>query len=212
MYPDVVLGILGKNNISIEYTNNETSLNILWDDENSLMGDESGELTWEVDLWEDLLTWDIFDSEDDEITQNGMDDVMDPDTLTALLQLGDEDTENSEVDNNWETTTDVHGSPENKWDIDTYKDLGLLLDESNSDKDEVLKKLNDYKAQGIIYQDWWTENDNAGAYKYGTYIVKKTTTLIETIETTWEMDMNEIEKIFDTFDGYLSKLEALKSN
>jgi hypothetical protein len=29
-----------------------------------------------------------------------MDDVMDPDTLTALLQLGDEDTENSEVDNN----------------------------------------------------------------------------------------------------------------
>jgi hypothetical protein len=29
MYPDVVLGILGKNNISIEYTNNETSLNIL---------------------------------------------------------------------------------------------------------------------------------------------------------------------------------------
>jgi hypothetical protein len=34
--------------------------------------------------------------------------------------------------------------------------------------------------------------------------------MIESIETTGEMDMNEIEKNFNTFDGYLSKLEALK--
>jgi hypothetical protein len=36
--------------------------------------------------------------------------------------------------------------------------------------------------------------------------------MIESIETTWEMDMNEVKKTFDTFDGYLSKLESLKSN
>jgi len=216
MYPDVVSSILWKNNISIEYQNNTSSVILSWEDENfGLTWDAVEELTWDTELWELLtpdenLTWndDLMVNKDNQSSWWGLDDVLDPDTLAALLWWNDW---NSNIENTWETVSEIHDSPSNdSGDIDTYKDLWLLLDESNSDKTEILKRLNDYKAQGIIYQDRWTENDNQGAYKYGTYIVKKATAMIESIETTGEMDMNEIEKNFNTFDGYLSKLEALK--
>lgn len=218
MYPDVVWAILWKNNISIEYQNNTSSV-VLWDDDNSaltwdvLTWEVVEELTWDAelwDLWEQLLpdenlTW----NENSQSTWWGLDDVLDPDTLAALLQWNDAE---SGTEKSWESVTELHNSAIDSDDMDTYKDLWLLLDESNSDKSDVLKKLNDYKAQGIIYQDWGTENDNQGVYKYGTYIVKKATAMIESIETTGEMDMNEVKKTFDTFDWYLSKLESLKSN
>lgn len=222
MYPDVVSGILWKTNISIESTNSEISLNLLWDDKDSVSTDDNTE-TWDLDLWDDVLTWDVLAGETEQLdndTQDGsMDDILDPDTLTALLQLGDEDTdtenadtENIDTEDAWEVVTEIHNSPEDTDSFDTYKDLWLLIDEWNSEKDSILEKLNDYKAQGIIYQDWWSENDNQGAYKYGSYIVKKTTAMIDSIETTGKIDMNELEKIFDTFDWYLSKLDGLVSN
>jgi len=221
MYPDVVSSILWKNNISIEYQNNTSSVILSWEEEDfgltwdALTWDVVEELTWDTELWELLvpeenLTWNdvLIEDKNNQSSWWGLDDVLDPDTLAALLWGNDWD---SDIENTWETVSEIHNSPsDDTGDIDTYKDLWLLLDESNSDKTEILKKLNDYKAQGIIYQDWWTENDNQGAYKYGTYIVKKTTAMIESIETTGEMDMNEIEKNFNTFDGYLSKLESLK--
>ena len=209
MYPDVVASILWENNLVIEYSNNN-NVAILGSE-----SDESEDLLWDMQ-WEDiewLLTWEneIQDEENNEIWQSEWDDILDPDSLAALLQP-DENEGLWEPETKWEEVIqEVHNSADT-WEIDTYKDLWLLIDEDKSDENEVLKSLNDYKAKAIIYQERGSQNDNQTIYKYSTYIIKKCTTLIENIETTWKMDINEVNKYFDQFDWYLSKMEELKSN
>lgn len=214
MYPDVMASILWKDNIIVEYLN--PGVEIWWDEEMDI--DQN---TWDIDelenvgnTWEvliDELTWDevelegeIMDIVDEE------DDIIDPDTLAAAILAADQEEE--DTDSTWENITEIHGSSIiDLGDIDTYKDLWDLIDEKNFDKNEILKKLNDYKSQWTTYQKWWNDNGNQNVYKYGTYILQKCDAMIDDIEKWWEIDNNTIEAEFQKFDGFLSTAEKIKS-
>ena len=138
------------------------------------------------------------------------DDIIDPDTLAAAILAVDQEDEDN--DSTWENITEIHGSSIiDSGDIDTYKDLWDLIDEKNLDKNEILKKLNDYKCQWTTYQKWWNDNGNQNVYKYGTYILQKCDAMIDDIEKWWEIDNNTIEAEFQKFDGFLSTAEKIKS-
>ena len=214
MYPDVMASILGKDNIIVEYLN--PGVEIWWDEEMDIDQNtwdidelENVENTWEVLI--DELTWDntelvgeVMDIMDEE------DDIIDPDTLAAAILAADQEDEDN--DSTWENITEIHGSSIiDSGDIDTYKDLWDLIDEKNFDKNEILKKLNDYKSQWTTYQKWWNDNGNQNVYKYGTYILQKCDAMIDDIEKWWEIDNNTIEAEFQKFDGFLSTAEKIKS-
>jgi len=213
MYPDVMASILGKDNIIVEYLN--PGVEIWWDEEMDIDQNtwdidelENVENTWEVLI--DELTWDEVELEGEimDIVEEE-DDIIDPDTLAAAILAADQEEE--DTDSTWENITEIHGSSIiDSGDIDTYKDLWDLIDEKNFDKNEILKKLNDYKSQWATYQKWWNDNDQM-VYRYGTYVLQKCDAMIDDIEKWWEIDNNTIEAEFQKFDDYLSKAEKVKS-
>ena len=110
--------------------------------------------------------------------------------------------------NNVEENELDHSSAEDEF--NPYNDLWNLIDEEKGDMDNILNKLNEYKSRAEIYQTWWTENNEQTVYKYGTYIVKKCTTMIENIESGSEIDTNLMDQEFSKFDSYFVKMDEIK--
>ena len=157
-----------------------------------------------LDSTEDMENLEMHGSADD---AGISEELWDPNSLSALLEQDNQDIVMQPIDS--ETNEEVNNDGNDGEDMDVFWELWLLIDDDRSDILNVINVLESYEKQWETYQKLWSDQNQSTVYKYATYIVNKSKSMREDIETTWKMDINAINQVTAQFDSYLSKMATL---
>jgi hypothetical protein len=208
---DIIKSIKWEDTTKIEYSwaqNPSDSDSSEWEMTNLEIIDDNeiSETIWDTEaLDENQLHWSA--EELDSSTENE-DSFAGSDGLSQLLDVQTNEDENMWQQDEWFQPIDGDWSQES---IDMMWELWLLIDDERSDILDMINLLESYEKQWQIYQELWANQNQSTVYKYATFILNKSKSLRETIETTWEMDINSLNQTISQFDSYLSKMSALVS-
>jgi len=157
--------------------------------------------------------WVILDETEESLSGDISEEELDPDSLAAQLENGDEDMLWSGIDYSEEDISTQHGSS-NDTDLNAFETLDDVIgsDSASLNNDWLLDSLNVYITKWTEFNDWGRSIWNSTAMKYGTYIFTKASAVVNDIENGVEIDNTKVENYFAQFDIYLDKLSNLRNS